>query len=148
LSILTLKRQLGCWLHERPRTECVLRAPALARRAGLEWQDLCNRHETVSRCEDGIGRVCHWQHSSFLTVGRVFPSTGGRLLRHAWSGAIDPPPTPRPPASVILPVRGADRIASVACVADALRRLAGASFEHADPGGEWPHAYGGLNQPR
>jgi hypothetical protein len=95
-------------------------------RVGLEWPDLCNRREVVSRCDDGIGRVCHWSESSFLTACRVFPSTGGRLLRHAWPAG---PSELASPVSVILPVRGEGRFAVVAFVADALRRMAGARSE-------------------
>ena len=106
--------------------ELVLRAPSLARRAGLEWQDLCNRHEIVTRCDDGLGRVCQWEDSSAMTVCRIFPETGGRLLRHAWSGVAS---RPAAPASILLPVRGVARLEAVAFVANALRQLAGPDSE-------------------
>jgi hypothetical protein len=124
--IASLKVKLGCWLNERWRLEWVLRAPGWARRRGVEWQDLCNRREVVAKCEDGMGRVCDWKDSSFLTVGRLFPSTGGRLLRHAWSGELS---QVKVPVSVILPVRGKERFEAVVRVANALRGMAGHGSE-------------------
>jgi len=122
----TPRQKLGCWLNERWRLEWVLRAPSWVRREGLEWPDLCNRHERVGRCEDGMGRICHWKDSSFLTACRFFPATGARLLRHAWP-RMEPPPVP--PVSILLPVRGTDRLPAVAFVADSLRRMAGPESE-------------------
>lgn len=121
-----LRRKIGCWLHERWRMEMVLRAPNLARRMGLEWPDLHNRHELVTCCASGPGRVCHWKNSSFLTVSRFFPETGARLLRHAWTGRESQPVSP---VSIILPVRGEERAAAVRIVANALVRMAGSSSE-------------------
>lgn len=122
----TFRQRLGCWLNERWRMEWILRAPEWARRTGLEWQDLCNRHEVVTRCSTGPGRVCHWQHSSFLSACRFFPDTGARLLRQAWAGRESRPVSP---VSIILPVRGEDRAAAVRVVANALVRMAGPASE-------------------
>ena len=122
----TFKQKIGCWLNERWRMELALCAPSLARRLGWEWPDLCNRHEIVSRCEDGIGRICHWKYSSFLTVCRFFPAMGGRLLRHCWLADV---PALDSPVSVILPVRGAERFEAVYFVAELLRRMAGPDSE-------------------
>ncbi|HPT17605.1 MAG TPA: glycosyltransferase [Kiritimatiellia bacterium] len=122
----TPKRKLGCWLHERWRMELVLRAPGLARRLGLEWADLCNRHERIEKISDGVGRICRWQDSSFLTACRLFPATGARLLRHVWRGRAAGPASP---VSVILPVRGEERREAVAFVVETLRRMAGAESE-------------------
>lgn len=118
-----LKQQLGCWLNERVRMEAVLCAPALAARLGWRWQDLCNRHERLSRCDDQ-GRVCGWQNSSFLTACRVFPRLGGRLLAHVAREHPFVPgnnPAAVPAVSAIIPVRGADRARALAFVAAALR---------------------------
>ncbi len=122
-----LKQNAGCWLHERWRTELVLRAPALARRMGMEWQDLCNRNETVLRPDGGTGRICSWKDSSVLTVCRVFPKVGNRLLRHVWTPA-EPAETPVP-VSIILPVRGLDRFEPVQRVANTLIQMAGPDSE-------------------
>ena len=74
--LATLKSQLGCWLNERRRTEAVLRL-------GMgSWLDLCNRNEELAVDENSGGRVCQWRDSSTLTVCRVFPQVGERLLRH------------------------------------------------------------------
>jgi hypothetical protein len=125
-----LKKRLGCWLRERWRMELVLRAPLLARRAGLEWQDLCNRHERLSRCDD-LGRVCLWQDSSFLTACRIFPRLGGRLLEHVLSEhpfSIESAPSAGP-VSAIIPVRGTDRSKVLSFVASALRAVCGPGSE-------------------
>ncbi len=111
----TLKQRLGCWLNERWRTELVLRAPRIARRMRLTWLDLCNRHERLGRTLDDA-RECLWKDSSMLTVARVFPGTGGQLLRHClseWPICVDDAPrlgADQPRISVVLPVAGKDRI--------------------------------------
>ncbi|HQK43999.1 MAG TPA: hypothetical protein PLJ55_03380, partial [Kiritimatiellia bacterium] len=122
----TLKQKLGCWWHERWRLELVLRAPDLARRAGLEWLDLCNRHERLAKSPDSHGRICLWSDSSLLTVCRIFPRTGARLLRHVWSTDHEPPTAP---LSIILPVRGIERAPVVAFVMETVRRQIGADSE-------------------
>lgn len=122
----SLKQKLGCWWHERWRLELVLRAPNLARRGGLEWLDLHNRQEQLAKSPDGGGRVCLWSDSSLLTVCRVFPRTGARLLHRVWQA---PGKQPAAPLSVILPVRGTARLPAVQCVLDILRRQIGADSE-------------------
>lgn len=122
----TLKQKLGCWWHERWRLEWVLRAPGMARRAGLEWLDLRNRHERLARSSDGRGRICLWSDSSLLTVCRIFPRTGARLLRHVWSTANE---LPAAPLSIILPVRGSERAPVVAFVMEMVRRQIGSDSE-------------------
>lgn len=114
----SIKEQLGCWLHERWRTELVLRAPAVARNLGLRWVELKNRHESLKADPLSQGPICEWSDSSVLTVGRLFPSVATRLLTHCqreWpmtlcapdatsvaSGPVD--------ATVIVPVRGLGRL--------------------------------------
>ena len=115
-ALTRLKYRLGCWLYERWRMELVFRFPSLARRFGLEWQDLCNRNEIVIRQEDGIGRICQWKDSSWLTVPRVFPKIGKRLLNHVWPEAI----LPDTPVSLIVPVRGIERVEMVCFVVKSL----------------------------
>lgn len=131
----TLRQMAGCWLHERWRLELVLRAPTPARWLRMEWLDLCNRHERVIR-GDGAGRVCAWTDSSWLTVARVFPSAGARLLQHCLqqrplvfrnqplydSGRA-------PDISVILPVGGERRMPQCRNVLSALGGQAGVAVE-------------------
>lgn len=78
----TFKQKIGCWCHERWPAELLMRAPSVAAAAGITWQDLCNRHERISLDPLSGGRVCHWQDSSPLTVSRMFPDVGARILRH------------------------------------------------------------------
>jgi hypothetical protein len=127
---LTLRKKIGCWLHERWRMEAVLRMPNLARRAGLDWLDLCNRHECLVRGA-GVGRICDWSDSSLLTACRTFPRLGGRLLQHV---AREHPFSLQPQAGVpavsaIVPVRGTDRFQALAFVATALRAVGGSAAE-------------------
>lgn len=126
----TLRRKIGCWLHERWRMEMVLCAPHLARRAGLEWLDLRNRHERLLRGA-GIGRICDWPESSLLTACRTFPRLGGRLLQHVAREhpfALRTPPGV-PSVSAVVPVRGTDRLQALAFVAAALRAVGGPASE-------------------
>jgi hypothetical protein len=110
--LATLKSQLGCWIHERWRTEL-----ALARRQSQSWLDLCNRHETLSLDPISGGRICKWQHSSQLTVSRVFPDVGTRLLSHClrqWPIKLQDSMPERlsaaPEVSVLIAIGGTDRI--------------------------------------
>jgi len=129
------KQQLGCWLHERWRLEFVLRAPGPARRLHLEWTDLCNRQEHLLRGDEN-GRVCPWEDSSRLTVARVFPSAGGRLMHHCFkerpivfSGRTLYDPVRTPDLSVILPAGGEARMAQCRTVLSALAGQTGVKVE-------------------
>ena len=126
MSLQTVKQWIGGWLNERWRTELVLRAPGIARLANREWPDLCNRGEAVTKCGDGVGRICQWADSSLLTVCRLFPETGGRLLRQVWGQRLFGKPAP---LSIILPVRGMERFEAVSVVATTMSQMAGPDSE-------------------
>ena len=79
----TWRRQVGCWLNERWRTECALSA-TLSRITGIQWQDLHNRIECLREGGDAVSRTCHWMWTSELTVCRVFPGTAVRLCRRCF----------------------------------------------------------------
>lgn len=126
----SLRQKAGCWLNERWRMEFVLGFPALARAAGWRWQDLCNRHEHLSACDEA-GRICRWESSSTLTACRIFPHLGARLLkhvsrRHPFSLEMQPNCSP---VSAIVPVRGTDREPALVFVAAALRAVGGSGSE-------------------
>jgi glycosyltransferase involved in cell wall biosynthesis len=111
-----LRHACGCWLHERWRTECALN-PWLSRLTGISWRDLCNRGEKLEVGSEKTSRVCRWRDSSYLTVSRVFPRVGARILRHCLDhhevvlrNTPQPPGDSRPLLSVILPVGGSDRV--------------------------------------
>ncbi|HRU06374.1 MAG TPA: galactosyltransferase-related protein [Candidatus Brocadiia bacterium] len=111
----SLKARLGCWLHERWRTECAL-SPLLSRLTGIRWLDLCNRIERLAPGSDDDARVCEWEWTSALTVGRVFPRVSGRLasrLARLWPLPQGQPArladVAAPRVSVVLPVCGLDR---------------------------------------
>ncbi len=120
---VSLKNKLGCWMHERWRTEFVLRMPGLARFCRFTWRDLCNRNEIVERGVDGA-RICKWTDSSVLTVIRFFPEVAGRLITHCfkeWPLKLSKEFSLEdyqedPEISIILPVCGKDRIPLFMCV--------------------------------
>jgi hypothetical protein len=132
----TLKQKLGCWLHERWRAELVLRAPRLAARCGLGWQDLCNRRERLTADPATGGRICHWEDSSQLTVARVFPRVGAALLRRAleeWPlefhfGRREAADTP-PEISILIPIGGSERRPQFELALAAARAQQGIAFE-------------------
>jgi len=132
----TLRQKLGCWVHERWRAELVLRFPWLAENVGLIWQDLCNRHEKLAIDSATGARICLWQDSSPLTVSRVFPDVGRRLLRHclkSWPvqfNFLDQPVTSETPdISVIIPIGGEERLPQFWMSLASLRAQKGAEFE-------------------
>jgi N-terminal domain of galactosyltransferase/Glycosyl transferase family 2 len=119
----SLKSQLGCWLHERWRTEVAICAPRLASQFRMDWKWLCNRHERLTAGEDGA-TICDWENSSILTAARLFPDTGGRLLKRClqeWpvrlaDATASEAVASTPKISIILPVGGRDRIPLFLCV--------------------------------
>lgn len=123
MQAVSLKNKLGCWAHERWRTEFVLRMPGLARFCRFTWRDLRNRNEKIGRGVDGA-RICKWTDSSVLTVTRFFPEVGGRLITHCfdeWPIKLSKEfyhedHQKDPEISVILPVCGKDRIPLFKCV--------------------------------
>ena len=132
---------LGCWLHERWRAECALN-PVLSKATGISWVDLCNRGDDVRVGSAPDCRSCGWEHSSTLTVARVFPRTGGRLLEvvaRQWPFAQrdeTPPACASPLVSVIVPVAGTDRVPQFGAVlknlfAQSLRQFEVIVVEHA-----------------
>lgn len=109
-----LKARLGCWLHERWKAELVLRAAPLARVFGWTWRDLGNRHDHIGKGES-VARRCLAEGSSALTVARVFPRVGSRLLEACTAESpisfeARDRPGDQPRIAVVLPVGGADRI--------------------------------------
>jgi hypothetical protein len=130
----SLRERLGCWLHERPRTELALAFPALAPRLGSGWLDLRNRRERLRVDGASGGRSCEWTDSSRLTVARVFPQVGPRLLRRAlaqWplpaSGAQAASDAPE--VSILLPVSGLGREAQFQLALAAARGQQGVATE-------------------
>jgi hypothetical protein len=116
-SPITWKEKLGCWGHERWRTELAIRAPRLAARFGLTWQDLCNRHERLKVDPISGGRICCWADSSKLTVARVFPRVAPTLLRQAlaeWPIEFNfsdlAPVAAQPEVSILIAIGGIERL--------------------------------------
>lgn len=121
--LVNIKQKIGCWFHERWRTEVVLN-PVMSRILGWQWRDLCNRHERLHAGSDPDSRVCEWVDSSFLTVTRFFPRVGSRLLARSimdWPHRLvavqkQSMSASKPKISIILPVGGSDRLALFECV--------------------------------
>ena len=129
--LATLKSQLGCWLKERWKTEI-----ALSGLGSIDWLDLHNRREVISRDAVSGGRVCQWRDSSDLTVSRIFPHVGRRLLIHClrrWSLKLnyDQPVerTDQPEASVLIAIGGKDRLSQFRTVLASLRGQTHPSME-------------------
>lgn len=101
-------------MNERWRAECAL-SPALGRITGLSWLDLHNRRERISLGSGPEARSCLWPDSSMLTVARIFPDVGGRLLARAacdWPFRFERAPRDPegiPSASIVIPVAGLER---------------------------------------
>lgn len=118
----TWRLMVGCWLHERWRGEFAL-SQWLSARWGVSWVDLCNRRERLAAGSDPGARLCLWRDSSWLTVARIFPRFGGRLLRHClalWPIPCASPtagqPRVSPVISVVLPISGTERVPQLQAV--------------------------------
>jgi len=117
MSKYSLKKQIGCWVHERKDTELAILAPRLAASLGRHWLDLHNRSEQISIEAVTGGRICHWTDSSPLTVARMFPRVGARLLRRCltdWPIEFSEIPawvnSTEPEVSFLVAVRGTKRL--------------------------------------
>ena len=120
--LATARSQLGCWLNERWQTEFAML------RGAASWLDLCNRNEQLTIDKVSGGRICHWRDSSQLTVSRIFPNVGCRLLRHCvrqWPLRlhfdIGKPLVLSPKASVLIAIGGTDRLPQFRTVLASLR---------------------------
>ncbi|MFC1605452.1 glycosyltransferase family A protein [Pseudomonadota bacterium] len=76
-----MKQKLGCWWHERWRTELALALPRIVRSSAWRWESLCNRSEKLDYDDSTKSYSCAWEDTSRLTVARIFPHVGGRLLK-------------------------------------------------------------------
>ena len=116
-SAPSIRSRMACWLHERWRTELVLRFPTLTRSVGWSWLDLRNRLERLRYEEVSGGRVCLWADSSTLSVARIFPPVATRLAKQAiarWPIRFDASPSrrhaARPSVSILIPIGGTERV--------------------------------------
>lgn len=132
----TLRERIGCWLHERWRAELVLRFPRVAALLGWSWLDLCNRNENLRLDPFTSGRVCAWPDSSKLTVARVFPDVGARLLRYVlkqWPVRFAPDAASsvsvEPEVSILIPIAGTARITQFRLALAAARAQVGVAVE-------------------
>lgn len=74
------KRRLGTLAFDRPRLAWPLLRPG---GAGRRWRGFQNRGEGLVPNPNGDGYDCDWRWTSDLTLARVFPSAGRRLLAAA-----------------------------------------------------------------
>lgn len=131
----TIKEKLGCWIHERWKAELAI--ARLAKTSGLDrnWLLLRNRNERIHVDNVTGGVECCWEHSSKLTVSRIFPSVSQRLLLRLWN--VDAAAVlstvskveSRKAVSVILPIGGVSRIQQFKAVVDCLLNSTGVKFE-------------------
>ncbi len=133
----TFKQRVGCWLYERRSAETMMLFPMLERLTGRNWLDLKNRHELISIDPVSKGRICHWADSSALTVARVFPHVGARILHESlkrWPVTLNPDSgfqtTPSSPdVSFVIGVRGTRRLDQFRTVIRSLSNQQGVSTE-------------------
>lgn len=114
----------------------VLQFTGLASRFNMSWLDLCNRHESLTIDNFTGARTCGWEDSSELTVSRVFPSVGKRLLSHCleqWPIELNFNPdrviSNKPAVSVIIAVGGKARMPQFQLTLASLRGQRHAAFE-------------------
>lgn len=151
MSSYTPKQKIGCWLHERWRAEVILRAPALAGALGWSWMDLCNRNERLIADKVTGGRACTWENSSALTVARIFPDLGSRILLHClaqWPVDLQPRAgaslTDEPELSIIIGVRGTGRVPLFRACMASMRSQTGVSAEIIVVEQSWQREFEGL----
>lgn len=117
-----LRQRLGCWLHERWRTELILRTPWLAALFGWTWQDLRNRRQKLTVDSITDGRACEGNETSRLTVARLYPDVGGRLLLRcleewpiSFQDVAVEDSSDDPEVSIVIGVRGTGRLPQFSC---------------------------------
>lgn len=131
-----LRAKLGCWVHERWKAELAM-LPTFPLWPNIDWVDLCNRHEKLHSGSAGFARECQWTDSSWLTIARVFPRVGGRLLAHClqqWPMRFcSVPPiegkSTNPEISVVVPFFGEDRMPQLRTVLASFWGQTGVEFE-------------------
>jgi len=103
---------------------------------GLSWLDICNRNELVRAADGGRSRVCEWQDTSLLTVCRIFPEVGSRLLvqcRKQWpihfSDACMTQQDHKPDVAFIIAFRGVERLPQLKSCLATLRAQRDISIE-------------------
>jgi hypothetical protein len=108
----------------------------MARRFGLSWLDLCNRSEQLRIDRESGGRTCAWDDSSTLSVARIFPGVGSRLLGHvlaSWPVRFDTSPAgpeaTNPAVSILIPIGGTARLRQFELALAAARAQAGVEVE-------------------
>lgn len=130
-----LRQRIGCWLHERWRAELVLRWPALAGVFGWTWLDLRNRGERLQSDALTRGRISEGTETIRLTVARIFPVVGGRLLKKCveqWPIELEDSQAqlePDPQVSIVIGVRGTGRLPQFSCCLASLAAQRGVRCE-------------------
>ena len=114
--VLRIRHWLGCWAGERISTELVLAETKICNSSA--WGKISNRNEKVVSGSDPDAIVCKWTDSSWLTVAKVFPNVGARLLHTSWAHFAVEFSLPENSScnianhlvSVIIPLCGQDRL--------------------------------------
>jgi len=132
----SLKQKLGCWFYERWKAEIVLNLPLVSRLVGWDWSSMCNRNEKIKFDSLTSGYICEWQDSSRMTLARIFPSTGAKLMQlslNKWpigfrkeTKKVTPS---KPDVSFIIGVRGLNRLLQFEACLESLIAQEGCSFE-------------------
>jgi hypothetical protein len=112
-------------------------AAGTARGTARSWLDLANRDESLRPDSVTGGRLCDWSDSSSLTVEKMFPKVGLRLLATAfrdWPIGLCPEDerlarASEPEVSLLIPIGGSDRLPQFKLCLAAARAQRGASVE-------------------
>lgn len=127
------KRRLGTLAFDRPRFAWPL---FLSSRMSRRWVGFHNREEQLVGGPLGIGFDCDWRWTSDLTLAKVFPWAGNRLLRAAldeWpvelEAPVASPRTGEPDVSFIVGHRGEERIPLLLATLASLRGQKGCATE-------------------
>lgn len=117
---MSLKTRLGALVYDWPRFERTMRG-----RGPHPWIAMRNRSERLTL--DGRGARCEWLYTSELHIANVFPSTGRRLMKRAFTDwpivfrdTLEVSNTPE--VSFIIGHRGVDRLP---LLHETLRSIAG-----------------------
>ena len=109
-----MRSRLGTLLFDRPRLAWPLYWGGTARR---RWAEFRNRGERIVANPVGRGFDCEWRWTSDLTLTRVYPRLGSRLLGVAFAEwplrIVDAPITqgqPRPDVTFLIGHRGQTRL--------------------------------------
>lgn len=133
---VSVKRKIGCWVHERWKVELVLQYPQFAQSKGISWLDWCNRVEIIEPDLISGGRICNWSDSSRLSVVQSFPKIGIKMMNHVlrtWPISLNfdmkPDSGEQPQVSFLIVIGGLNRLPQFEMALASVRAQVGVAYE-------------------